>query len=176
MTNIFVTADTHFGHDKLFNIGERPLGFETDIIKDWNNIVSESDCVIHLGDFAMGRFGDFSLSKSIFEWRRQLRGNIILVRGNHDNETVNWYLNNGFQFCVDSFEIKFLGKKILFSHEPVKDFDGDINIHGHLHGNEHRLVGGLKGYPWGDSGRYIDMSRKELTVPMSLNNILKLRT
>ena len=51
---IFLTSDTHFGHDKMFLY--EPRGFtniqehDAQIIKNWNKVVSYCDDVYHLGD------------------------------------------------------------------------------------------------------------------------------
>ena len=54
MSEIWITSDTHFGHDKDFIWGAR--GFENieqhnqEIIKRWNEVVKKDDIVYHLGD------------------------------------------------------------------------------------------------------------------------------
>lgn len=70
----------------------------------------------------------------------------ILVKGNHDSKSYNWYLQNGWDWVCDTFTLERHGKTILFSHEP-KAWDGyfDINIHGHLHNSQHHLENELKG-------------------------------
>ena len=65
----------------------------------------------------------------------------ILVKGNHEHKSNNWYLNCGWNFVCKTFKDKYFGKKILFSHKPkVDDNDYDINLHGHFHNNEHRKL------------------------------------
>lgn len=48
-------------------------------------------------------------------------------------------MNNGWDLCVDRFDLQMFGKRICFTHIPV-GWDGyfDINIHGHLHNANHR--------------------------------------
>jgi calcineurin-like phosphoesterase family protein len=78
----WLTSDTHFGHENIIRYCGRPyrtLGeMDYDMARRWNERVGVDDLVYHLGDFAMGdpeRWPDY---------RAQLHGRIILVRGNHD--------------------------------------------------------------------------------------------
>jgi calcineurin-like phosphoesterase family protein len=43
-------------------------------------------------------------------------------------------LNNGWDCVAKRLYIKFQGKRIVFSHEPI-NYDNyyDLNIHGHIH-------------------------------------------
>ena len=82
MGKIFLTSDTHFGHDREFLWG--PRGFtnykehDTAVIENWNNTVAEDDIVYHLGDVMLG---DNAYGISCLE---QLNGHIKLIPGNHD--------------------------------------------------------------------------------------------
>jgi calcineurin-like phosphoesterase family protein len=122
---IWVISDTHFGHSKIIEYEKRPEDFNEKIVTNWNNMVSNEDYVIHLGDIV---FKDYSYLK-------KLNGKIILVRGNHDNGSFTKYINSGIMFVVDSFTLNIYGKKLIFSHEPLSPvpLQFDLNIHGHLH-------------------------------------------
>lgn len=81
MTNFF-TSDTHFGHENIINLCQRPFSsvqeMNDEMIRRWNSVVSEGDTVYHLGDFALGQ-------KYLWpSYREQLNGSIILIAGNHD--------------------------------------------------------------------------------------------
>lgn len=127
---VWLTTDTHFRHRKMIVKGYRPADFEERIITQWNDVVRDTDLVIHLGDVIVGQ--DKELEMILF----RLRGRKILVRGNHDNETVTWYMERGFDFACDSFT----WNRILFTHEPAAVLPAgcDLNIHGHLHSDGHR--------------------------------------
>jgi calcineurin-like phosphoesterase family protein len=69
-----------------------------------------------------------------------LNGKKILIRGNHDHQNDEWYLNNGFLQVHDFLNIG----DILFVHYPLQEavsrgFDhtkfGTVEhvIHGHVH-------------------------------------------
>ena len=133
MNKIYVIADTHFNHGNIIKYCGRPFKNESDmnesLIRRWNGTVTNSDIVIHLGDFAFHKD-----SKAIANYCKRLNGRKILVRGNHDRKSLSWYLNNGFDFVCDSFTIG----DILFTHrpQPIKRFllmPYKLNVHGHIH-------------------------------------------
>lgn len=148
--NIYVTTDTHFCHEKIKTMGQgRPDDYEERILKALRKIPKDS-IFIHLGDVSMGF--ELESHKDILEATKQCKKR-ILVRGNHDNKSYNWYYNVGWDFVCETFRMRYLGKELLFSHYPVLKVDSkytihldvDKNIHGHLHGrgnDSHRAVGG----------------------------------
>lgn len=125
MPQIFVTADTHFGHNKIalargFNSVEE---HDQALIDRWNSIVRKKDSVWHLGDVA------FSSSKLALLAR--LNGTKFLVAGNHDQYPTLKYLEH-FNRVVGCKELN----GFVASHIPVADtqfhrYKG--NIHGHMH-------------------------------------------
>ena len=130
---IWLTTDTHFGHAKMLEYENRPRDFEKKIFKPLSQIPRE-DTLIHLGDVCMGQ--DASNHGA---WIFPLACNKVLVLGNHDKKSHNWYMEHGWNFVCDGLRLKMFGKKILLTHRPQAD-DGwyDINIHGHFHSNDHR--------------------------------------
>lgn len=137
---IFVTSDTHFGHDKLVELSGRPVDFSDKILRSL--FITAGDLLIHCGDFCIGNderhMENFRLNTQGFKKK-------ILVRGNHDGKSDKWYLDAGFDFVCENFSAKYFGKRVLFSHIPVRPTDAvmnsfDMNIHGHLHGNGHRAA------------------------------------
>lgn len=130
---ILIISDTHFGHINLSKkYQERPPDFEEKISRNWNRMATPDDMIIHLGDVFVGN------PKSWQNIVSKLKGRKILVKGNHDEKSNNWYLSNGFSFVCDSFVWVKYGYSILFSHKPTPEGDFDINIHGHLHEGKHR--------------------------------------
>lgn len=139
---IWVISDTHFGHKKLIEYG-RPGDFEKKIIKGLK-VLRGNDLLIHLGDVCIG---------NDVIWHRDIIAKLpcrsVLVRGNHDRKTAEWYLAHGWDMVCDSFQMIYRGKNIVFSHCPEMPaywynrtrFEGyDLNIHGHLHNNCHRGI------------------------------------
>lgn len=143
---IYITADTHFSHANILKHCHRPFGsiLEHDqiLIDNWNTIVSPSDTVYHLGDFAWSRA---KTAKAIFY---QLNGKIVLVRGNHDKKVIKGDLLNLFQKVCDyeTLTIQIAGKElfVVMSHYPFETWDrshyGSVHLHGHCHGNLKRKI------------------------------------
>ena len=130
---IFCIADTHFSHDALVTeFDSRPPEFEKKIIRFCKSFIKEDDLLIHLGDVMVGSPDRW------FEIIPEIPGRKILVVGNHDRKSYHWYMTNGFLFACESFEWAIYGLRILFTHEPVSKGNFDLNIHGHLHVNQHR--------------------------------------
>lgn len=134
---IYVITDTHFGHHKLTEWG-RPADFGGLMLKNLSRV--HGDLLIHCGDFCVGddeiHLEDFMRAAGAFKKK-------VLVRGNHDKKSDIYYLSHGFDFVCESFTATYFGKKILFSHEPQFKLSQplvDFNVHGHLHGNSHRIT------------------------------------
>jgi calcineurin-like phosphoesterase family protein len=88
---------------------------------------TEIPVLIHLGDVCF---------ENCEEWHNkltQIYSKKWLIRGNHDKQSLSWYLNHGYDMVCDFFFLEMFGKKILFSHVPMKDSGYGINIHGHFH-------------------------------------------
>lgn len=118
---IFFTADTHFGHERTRVLHKRPFKtvarMDTEIIDNWNEVVSNGDTVYHLGDF-----GDFSR-------REQLNGDIILVKGNYDVNVPE----DLFSEVVNCTTVLICGEPVFLNHYPSKHHTNDFNLFGHVH-------------------------------------------
>lgn len=128
MRQYWIISDTHFCHTKLIEQGHRPADFE-ERIKRHLRVVKPGDILIHLGDICMG---NDAVGNSFL---KDIKCTKILVRGNHDHKTSNWYIDHGWDFVCRTFTDKYFQKKVIFSHEPYMFLDDrfDYNIHGHLH-------------------------------------------
>jgi len=161
--NIWLIADTHFGHEKMVTNGHRPAGFEEKILAGIRHRVKEGDISIHLGDVAF---------TNTYEWVREFTANyqdvkFWLTLGNHD-KSAEWYLSRGFDFAGESISLKYQGKHILFSHTPQDNLDGyDFNIHGHLHDGVHH-EGEFDLTP-----KHINISIEGTWAPRTLKAVLK---
>jgi len=132
---IYLTTDTHLGHDNMVDWCGRPENHSELILKELAKLPTEG-LLIHLGDVCIGNdeYWHDELMKSIGVYMTR-----VLVRGNHDHKSDSWYLERGWDFVCDAFEAKYFGKKILFTHKPVLIPDHvDFNIHGHFHNSDHR--------------------------------------
>ena len=132
----FLITDLHINHESIYKY--RPHDYLEQIFRDWKRRVQKDDLVINLGDVILERKSEL---KGIMD---SLPGRKILTRGNHDNQSIKWYMKNGFDFACDSFLID----DALYSHEPqdLSSYgDSVINIHGHFHETTHRSG---KDYPF----------------------------
>ena len=163
---IYLTTDTHFGHKKLIEYG-RPENFEDIVFAGLKEL--PDDCLlIHLGDVGMGSDG------SIHEkFITPLKCRKILVRGNHDHKSDSWYKERGWDFVCKRFEGKYFGKKILFSHIPVKDNNFyDVNIHGHFHDSTHHTQEAFILAVMNDKHKLLALEKTNYK-PVSLEKFLK---
>ena len=142
MGRIFITSDTHFGHDREFLWG--PRGFishvehDRQVIENWNSVVQPDDIVYHLGDVMLGdtEYGMGCLA--------QLNGQIKIIRGNHDTDR-RWalYATLPNVECIGWAEvIKYKKYQFYLSHHPTMTSNLDkapylkmhlINLFGHTH-------------------------------------------
>ncbi len=120
-------TDSHW-HQEGIKI-ERPEDHTSLQFLNIRRTVGPDDIVFHLGDVTWR-------PRTLKADMDQLPGRWILVRGNHDSESLPWYMRNGFLFACDSFVFR----KVLFTHTPANELPGNalLNVHGHLHGNMHR--------------------------------------
>lgn len=131
--SIFVTADTHWGHQRICEFSAkhgdklRPWDSASDMdeemIQLWNETVSPKDEVIHLGDVAIDKQGVKTM--------RLLHGRKLLIKGNHDRLPLNVYTPY-FYDIMGTFSYN----KFVLTHIPVSDhqkYRYRGNIHGHLH-------------------------------------------
>jgi len=81
------------------------------MIECHNNIVAENDYAIIVGDLTLMREGNEEETSNIIN---SLNGKKILIRGNHDKFSDQFYLNNGF-LAVLSY---LLIDKYFFCHYP----------------------------------------------------------
>lgn len=127
---LWVLADPHFGHTKLVVDGFRPKGYSDKILINLSRMLKPEDILICLGDVC------FENSKMWHKRLSEIKCKKWLLRGNHDSQTLTWYITHGWDFVADRFSMHMFSKKILFSHKPKEDLLGnsfDINIHGHFH-------------------------------------------
>lgn len=126
----WITTDTHLNHRAMVEKGWRPADYQEQIITNWKQMVNDQDLVIHLGDVIIGRNGTLA---DILE---PLPGRKVLVRGNHDHESGEWYMRKGFIYACQGL----LYGGVYFSHAPsiTLPTGAKLNVHGHLHDGDHR--------------------------------------
>ncbi len=150
---IYLVSDTHFSHANIIKYGNRPFNnadeMDKALIDNWNSVVTPSDIVFFLGDFA------FAGKERITQYRSMLNGDIYALRGNHDGSKKR-FKDSGFKmlsnintkhdfYYMDLREIdKSIKETILLTHVPYNEIKDYIlekfgvefncwNIHGHHH-------------------------------------------
>ncbi len=95
--------------------------------------IPKEDILIHLGDICIGNDQEIHNLISALQCKK------ILVRGNHDKKSAQWYMEHGWDFVCDGLELLFHGYYLYLSHRPQRQTSYFTqNIHGHTHGNLHR--------------------------------------
>ena len=132
----FYISDTHFDHDNIIAFDNRPFlsteEMNETLIVNWNNVVTQSDCVYILGDFHWGKAKDWPNILA------RLNGQKELIRGNHDlkmpmPQNVRQY----FRDVKDYKEITDGSHNLVLCHYPMPMFKnmyyGWIHLYGHVH-------------------------------------------
>lgn len=142
MTQVWFTADTHFGHAAMAATGKgwRPFATVTEhdafLAEQWNSVVGPEDQVWHLGDVAMGdREAGLALVDS-------LNGTKHLITGNHDpvwpghrdahKHQRRWL--EVFETIQPFARRGIAGRRVMLSHLP---YSGDHT--GHDRHEQYRL-------------------------------------
>lgn len=136
---IFFTSDTHFGHSNIIRYCGRPFATKEEhdqaLIDNWNAVVQPGDTVYHLGDFG---FGDSAYLRKL---AGKLRGQINLIRGNHDTNLSQ--MADRFGFIKDTHLLKTkindTPLAIFLSHYPHRTWPhrprNAYHLYGHVHNN-----------------------------------------
>ncbi|WP_201830725.1 metallophosphoesterase family protein [Microvirga zambiensis] len=131
---VFFTSDTHFGDPRVLRIDKRPFRtiaeHDEALIKNWNAVVSGSDEVWHLGDFAL-----HVRRERIDELLGLLNGRKHLITGNNDGpETL---AAQGWESVQAYAEIHLEGHAMVMCHYAFRTWKnmgrGWIDLHGHSH-------------------------------------------
>lgn len=136
--NVYFIADLHFGHRKIIGFDNRPWdslqAMEADMIRRWNERVTDRDHVFIVGDFCA--FSSMSHAAAIL---RRLKGHKHLIRGNHDlREPV---FDSFFEDVSDyrQITVRAFGEKqnLVLCHYFHPFFKwarkGGIHLYGHTH-------------------------------------------
>lgn len=130
--NYWLISDTHFNHTKLEEWGSRSGNWQG-LLKKSIMQISQSDTLIHLGDICIGN------DEEVHAFFQDLKCKKILIRGNHDKKSAQWYTEHGWDFVCDGLEMIFRGHYLHLTHRPARSQGHNtFNIHGHTHGNMHR--------------------------------------
>jgi calcineurin-like phosphoesterase family protein len=170
---VYLGHVTHFGHVGSLHW---PNGNARDfpniqtmnqtIVDNWNSIVTDEDIVYCLGDFSYKT--STSTIKHIFQ---SLKGKIILIKGNHDGQTLkaNQQVHR-FESVHDLLEIDYKDIHFVLCHYPMESWrlkeKGSIHLHGHTHGGKstHNMI---------DKPNRMDVSVEAINyTPISIEEVL----
>ena len=159
---IFVISDTHFNHKNIINYCNRPFDniyqMNDTMIKNWNKVVGPNDVVFHLGDFGLGSQIEL---KEIFD---KLNGRKFLILGNHDRGKYKTYYEEiGFEKV---YHDDYVVGNFVFSHQPKKVKENQINIYGHIHNAEPK--------DWYDKDNYFCASVEKINyTPIEISKLVE---
>ena len=135
---IYWTADTHFFHTKIIHYTNRPFSTVEEmndvLINNINRVVSPSDTLYHLGDFAWRN------AECIQNMRRAIIcNNIHLIYGNHDRVIRhNKNLQRLFTSVGDITEVLLSHqRRIVLCHYGMRTWNAKFHGAWHLYGHSH---------------------------------------
>ena len=150
MMKEFITSDTHFGHINIcgengFVSGRRRFKtteeMDSEIIRNFNKIVSKSDITYHLGDICLNM-----KPWEVNDILTLMNGAFVFIRGNHDNSKLfkglqarNFELPDGrmkYEFHDVGIRKKFNKKAYYLTHFPLGLGENRAiyrNLCGHIH-------------------------------------------
>ena len=146
--SMYLTADTHFGHQAVINHCNRPFTsadlMDEALVENWNRVVHRRDVVWHLGDFALCH--DDQRVARLFH---SLNGDKRLVLGNHDLDRKRRVHRSVSRLpwteVCEAAELNHDGARVYLCH--YASFAWSAQHHGALHafGHSHGKLTGLPG-------------------------------
>lgn len=139
----YLISDLHFNSENIIRYCNRPFEnaeqAKEEMIRRWNETVTDEDTVYVLGDFIMGN--PETVPSILF----RLNGHIILVRGNHDTKR-KLAIYEQYPEKIEVKDIAYLpvvGLFFVMCHFPITD-EGFLDmvvqdnsevvvVHGHTH-------------------------------------------
>jgi len=161
-TDAYVISDLHLDHKNIIKFCDRPFKnvdeMNEAIVKNWNKTVGKEDTVFYLGDMSYGKG-----SRRAGYWLKQLNGNIVFIRGNHERL--------GRRIGHKQLILDYKGTRFYLIHDPaLKPADWtEWLIHGHKHNSD------LKGFPLlNKKNKTINVSAELLNyTPIKIDKLIK---
>ena len=159
MPKNFYIADLHFQHANILRLDQRPFEnlkeMHDALIDNWNGVVGNDDWIYILGDFCWGKEPDWKM------FLKELSGNKVLIRGNHDLKEMSQSLKSMFQDVKDYKEITDNGRRVIMCHYPLLFYRGSFypNVY-HLCGHVHNTK----------ENEYLEKWRQELWEAKKASN------
>ena len=169
MNDIFFISDTHWYHNNIIRLCERPFESIAEmnevLVNNWNNIVRPGDIVYHVGDFINPR------GTRANKFLDRLNGTVFLAQGNHDSKKAlyrfpqwapRYYLNVGdYKFLLQHYPEYPDGLKDQYTEDrrlfvDKRDYEVDFILSGHIHNNHFDRNDKKVGRLW--TGRSLNLS------------------
>lgn len=169
------TSDLHLDHENIIKYMKRPYNnkdeMNEDIIKKWNSRVSNSDTVWCLGDLLWTKERSEEKAKlRTHELLCSLSGNIVLIKGDHDYCSINYYSTRFL--AIHDFYIFRVNERLdmpLF-HWPIARWPKSHYNSWHLYGHNHGMFQNQgKSFDVGvDCNNFMPLSLDEIAEKMKL--------
>lgn len=132
-----------------------------DLIEKWNDKVKDDDTVYILGDISWDTVEN---TVDIFQ---QLKGNKILIKGNHDTNKLCRALKEEhlIESSYDYLEINDNGKFVIMSHYFIPFWNGQFRNSIHLYGHVHNT------HQWNITESWLKEARALQDIPMNAFNV-----
>lgn len=140
---IYFIADMHIGHSSIIKLCNRPFSsieeMNEKLIENWNKKVHKNDTVYILGDMFYCKKNE-SIDYGIVLDR--LKGNKVLIVGNHDESWLTNELKNKFTIVSPLLNTYLNQKPVTLCHYPLLEWKGShkigskklgFQIFGHIH-------------------------------------------
>lgn len=140
MSNVFLTADLHLGHEKTCTVFE---GHDGRPLRPFPNADEMDQAIISRAQARMTKkdtlyiLGDVCIDPKHMWKLHEIPGNKILIPGNHDKLPIRRYLEYFDDVEVYKvFKTKGLYNRFVCTHVPIHPEmlkRWGANVHGHLH-------------------------------------------
>jgi calcineurin-like phosphoesterase family protein len=127
MSTVRFISDLHLGHEKILQFspsrgGDCVVSHSEWLVDQWNSVVGKNDTTWVLGDVCF--------NKNHLKYLKMMKGQKIMVWGNHDKFPLTKYQE--YFHLVYGFRKKY---GFWISHAPIheQELRGRRNIHGHVH-------------------------------------------
>ena len=137
------TLISYLGHANIVKYDKRPFAsvreHDDTIINNWNSVVKPGDSVYHLGDVCFGCSKKWAQD---LIWR--LKGQIYLIRGNHDKYVDKPGIRERFVWVKDLHVMRLKEDRKVYQHITLchyamrrwyKAHYGTWHLYGHSHGS-----------------------------------------
>lgn len=177
MSDIFITSDEHYGHERILELAKRPFAsvyeMNDELVRRHNKKVPDSKNVltIHVGDM----FWNTLTMKQAFDILYSLNGKHALLFGNHDEliermpllrEAFSWV--RGENKVPSGHLLAFNKHKLTLNHWAQRVWEGSHKGHWHCYGHSHNALPGIgKSFDIGVDGHdFTPWSLEEIEAKM----------